>query len=326
MLILSEKDVAGLLPIGDVRDALAGAFRAQAEGAIAMPLRTVARTASGLLGSMPAAVGSDPAALGAKLVTFFPSNRDVPTHQALIALFDPGDGRPLALMDGRYITETRTAAASALATQALARTDARSLAVLGTGVQARAHILALAEVVPLQEVRIWGRIAQHAAAVADLARKRGLHARVATSAAEACREADVICTVTSAAQPILADADVCAGAHINAVGFSGPASRELPGALVARARIFIDSLDGARNESANIILAQREGLLPEQPALTLLCDVVAGKTAGRASRDDVTLFISLGIALEDVACARLAYERARARDVGTTVDFMGGLH
>jgi len=321
MIFLTENEVASLLPMGDVLTALEAAFYAQAEGKISMPLRTLATSGSGILGAMPAAISGEGAALGAKLVTFFPGNAatGVHTHQALIALFDPGSGEPQAIMDGRFITEIRTAATSALATRALARSDARVLAILGTGVQARAHVAALAEVMNVDELRIWGRTAKVAAEVADFARKRGLHSRVAATVTDACHGADVVCTVTSARDPIVTATDIDPGTHVNAVGFAGLTARELAGDLVARARIFVDSVEGALNESGNIVLAVREGQLPAKPALTQLCDVLAGRAPGRHDRDDITIFDSLGIAIEDLACARLVFERARAGKIGTSV-------
>jgi ornithine cyclodeaminase/alanine dehydrogenase-like protein (mu-crystallin family) len=322
MLFLNEREVASLLPIGDVLTTLESAFRAQAAGRIRMPVRTMATTDDGILGAMPAAIAGEPAGLGAKLVTFFPGNAatGIHTHQALVALFDHRSGRPLAIMDGRLITEIRTAATSALATRALARPDARIVAILGTGVQARAHVDALAEVMDIDELRVWGRTPTKAAALADLARKRGMHARVAATPTAACSGAGVVCTVTSAHDPILAALDVEPGTHVNAVGMGGPTARELPGDLMERATIVVDSLDGALTESANIILAIREGRLPAKPALTLLCDVIAGKTAGRRRSDEITIFDSLGIAIEDVACARLIYDRASAGGIGTSIE------
>jgi ornithine cyclodeaminase/alanine dehydrogenase-like protein (mu-crystallin family) len=322
VLYLSEREVKGLLPIGDVIAALESAFRAQAQGGIRLPLRSMASNDRGLLGAMPGAIVADPASLGAKLVAVFADNAalGLHTHQALIILFDTACGLPLAVMDGRFITEIRTAATSALATKALARADARTLAVLGTGVQARAHIEAIAEVIDIDELRVWGRTTAKAATLADFGRKRGLHARVAASPTDACRGAAVVCTVTAASEPILATTDVDHGTHINAVGFRGPTSREMPGELMARARIFVDSLEGAHSESGNIILAMREGLLSASTVLTPLCDVMDARSPGRRSPDDITIFDSLGIAIEDLACARLVYDRAKAAGVGTRLD------
>jgi len=321
MIFLTEREVASFLPIGDVLSILEKAFYAQSQGKISMPLRNMAANDAGLFGAMPAAISGERPALGAKLVTFFPGNAatGMHTHQALIALFDPRSGQPQALMDGRFITEIRTAATSALATRALARADARVLTILGTGVQARAHVAALAEVMSVDELRIWGRTSKDAAGVADFARKRGLHARVAATVTDACHGAAVVCTVTSARDPIISPTDIDRGTHVNAVGFGGPTARELPGELMARARIFVDSVEGALNESGNILLAVREGQLPAKPALTLLCDVIAGSAPGRQDRDDITIFDSLGIAIEDLACARLAFERASAGKIGTSL-------
>lgn len=319
MLFLSERQVRDLLPIGDVLVALEGAFRAQAGGKIHMPLRTLASNDTGLLGAMPGAIVAQPPSFGAKLVAVFPGNarQGIATHQALIALFDTRSGLPLAVMDGRFITEIRTAATSALATRALVRPNARVLAILGTGVQARAHVEALPETMEIDELRVWGHTATKAADVADFARKRGLHARVAATVTDACRGADVVCTVTSAHDPILKATDIDPGTHINAVGFAGPTARELPSDLMGRSRIIVDSMDGALNESANIMIAAREGQLPTKPPLTLLCDVIAGRSPGRASNDEITIFDSLGIAIEDLACAELAYERASQARIGT---------
>lgn len=299
----------------DAIEALDAAFRAQADGLLDQPLRAMARTPAGFFGSMPAALGGSTGrrALGAKLVTFFPGNAKsgMHTHQALIALFDPENGEPLAIMDGRYITEIRTAAASALATRALAKPDAKVVAILGTGVQARAHVQALSQVISAPRFRVWGRNPSHADEVAKEAIEQGFIAEAFGTAAEACRGAAVICTVTSSPEPVLADTDVAGGAHINAVGFASPDGRELPAGLVGRARLFVDSLEGAAKEAGDIRVAIRDGALPAQPDLTLLCDVIARKKPGRRSESDVTIFESLGIALEDLACAARVYERAR---------------
>lgn len=321
MLLLGERDVTRLLPMRDVLGVVREAFYAQAQGALSMPLRTIAASAAGVLGAMPAGMAGPAPALGAKLVTFFAGNaQPVPTHNALIALFDSKTGVPLAVMDGRYITEVRTAATSALATAALARPGSKRVALLGTGVQARAHIRALPHVMTIAELRIWGRTADRASSVAQFARGAGLAAGVADSVREACNDADVICTITSAREPVLHLSHVASGTHVNAVGFGGPSAREISSDLVARARIIVDSLDGAYHESGNIALAIKDGALPEKPSVTLLCDVLAARSAGRRSAGDITLFDSLGIAIEDVACARLVYERACEQRVGTSVD------
>jgi alanine dehydrogenase len=323
MLLLNEEIVASLLPLRDVFTAVKEAFAAQARGEISMPLRTLAAKTGGVLGAMPAAFADPNGAIGAKLVTVFGGNATLglPTHNALIALFDPQTGVPIAVLDGRYITEVRTAVVSALATSALARADARTLAILGTGVQARAHIDALALVMKIDEVRIWGRTPRHSATLAAFARERRLNARTTETVPQATLGAGVVCTVTSSRAPILSAKDIGAGTHVNAVGFGGPSVRELSGDLVSAARVFVDSLDGAEHESGNLILARRDEGLGASPKVTLLCDVLAGRSPGRQNPDDITLFDSLGIAIEDVACAQLAYARANEAGMGTRVEF-----
>jgi ornithine cyclodeaminase/alanine dehydrogenase-like protein (mu-crystallin family) len=241
------------------------------------------------------------------------------THQALIALFDAANGEPLALLDGRIITEMRTAAASALATKALAPPGARTLAILGTGVQATAHARALSEVMQIDELRIWGRNRLHVQTLCTALRDEGMPARAADSAEAACKGATVICTVTSSAEPIVSSDGVERGTHLNVVGSSVPHKREIPSDLMALASIFVDSIDGALHEAGDITMAIADGALPAQPRLTLLADVIAGQTIGRTSPDEITLFKSLGIAIWDVACAALVYERARARGLGSIV-------
>jgi ornithine cyclodeaminase len=313
--------VSALLTPRDALAAVQRAFLAQAEQHTVLPLRAAVITSNGLLGSMPGAVLSGERALGAKLVTFFPGNArgEMPTHQAIIALFGVEDGRPIALMDGRYITEIRTAAASALATRVLGRPVSSIAAILGTGVQARAHAHALAEILPLREVRIWGRTRLHAETLARELNATGLAARAVDTAGQACTGAHVICTTTSTHDPVLALEDVENGTHINAVGSCTPRMREIAADLMAAASIFVDSIEGALTEAGDIILAMKDGTLPAAPRLTLLADALAGRKAGRASDHEITMFKSLGIALEDLTCAALVYERAVERGVGTTV-------
>ncbi len=322
LLILKEADVAAALTAGDAFSAVERALRAQADQKTINPLRAAVVVPNGLLGSMPGAIMSDPASIGAKLVTFFPGNaqRDRHTHQALIALFDPQDGRPIVLMDGRLITEIRTAAVSAVATRELARSGAKSAAILGTGVQARAHAHALALVMELEELRIWGRNRLRAETLARELREQGLAARATDTPHAACENADVICTVTSSSEPVLTSSDVAAGAHINAVGACTPRMRELPADLMAQASIFVDSIEGALHEAGDITQAIAEGALPPMPRLTLLADVVGGKTLGRTTPEEITLFKSLGIAIEDLACASIVYERGSERGLGTHID------
>ena len=323
MLYLSEADITPLLSMSDALDAVERALRSQASGEAQFPLRNVTVGSAGIIAAMPGVIAEQSGALGAKLVTVFPNNarNQLHTHQAIIALFDTATGTPRAILDGRYITEIRTAAVSALATRTLAVGPSSIAAIIGTGVQARAHAHALALVMNLNELRICGRNRLAAEALARELRDGGIPTRAVDGVDEACRNASVICTVTASAEPVLASEDVMRGAHINAVGACTPRAREIPADLMAQATIFVDSIEGALSEAGDIMLAMRESALPEQPRLTLLADVLIGRAMGRASPDEITLFESLGIAVEDLACAALVYDRAQARGIGTTIKF-----
>ncbi|HEU4588099.1 MAG TPA: ornithine cyclodeaminase family protein [Gemmatimonadales bacterium] len=292
---LDEAAVRELLTYEELIPAMAGALAALSAGRVVQPVRSIVPVADhrGFLGVMPAYAG----ALGAKLVTFYPENRGTHTHHALILLFQPDTGEPLAVLDGRLITEMRTAAASAVATDRLARADAQVLAILGAGVQAASHLAALRRVRPFREVRVWSP--RRAAA---FAREHGVIA--AASAEAAVRGADVIVTATSATTPVLAGAWLAPGAHVNAVGACRPDWRELDDALVRRARVIVDSRDAAKVESGDVIAAGRID--------AELGEVVAGTLPGRTSPAEVTLFKSVGVAVEDVVSAALVLERARA--------------
>jgi ornithine cyclodeaminase len=305
----------------DTIDVVQRAFIEHAHGRAVFPLRSVARAESGLLGAMPGSVRGPQAALGAKLVTVYQGNaaRGAHTHNAVIILFSPETGDPLALMDGRYITEIRTAAASAIASRALARPEASAVAILGTGVQARAHIEAMRTLESITSIRIWGRDFDKTAALAKRETEGGIPVHAVATIGEACHGADIVCTVTATAEPVIGAGDIAPGTHINAVGACTPRARELTGELVGQTRIVCDSREGALAEAGDIILAMRDGALPAQPEIALLGEVLAGKTAGRRNAEEVTLFESLGVAIEDLACAALVYERALAQGAGTTI-------
>jgi ornithine cyclodeaminase/alanine dehydrogenase-like protein (mu-crystallin family) len=235
--------------------------------------------------------------MGAKLVTFYPHNQGIHTHHAVIVLFRPETGEPLAMMDGRLITEMRTAAASAVATDQLARRSAATLAILGAGVQAGSHLAALRQVRSFTDVRVWSP-----RRAGDFAKQHGV--RAAATAEEAVRGADVVVVATSAQQPVLQGRWLAAGAHVNAVGATRPTWRELDDDLMARARTYVDSRDAATKESGDVIAAK--DLVGEIGA------VVAGTAPGRRNEQEITLFKSVGVAVEDVVAAALVYERQRA--------------
>jgi thiomorpholine-carboxylate dehydrogenase len=294
-VILSEADVRRLLPMRELVPAMERALEALSSGRVVQPVRTVIPVADhrGFLGVMPAYAGT----LGAKLVTFFPENRDVPTHHATIVLFRPETGEPLVTMDGRLITEMRTGAASAAATRALALEEAPVLAILGSGVQARSHLEAIRLVRDVREVRVWSPT--HAR---EFAREFGVDA--AASAEEAVRGADVVVVATTSKTPVLRGEWLKPGAHVNSVGASRPDWRELDDAVLSRARIFVESREAASRESGDVIAAGRID--------AEIGEVFAGVRPGRVSPEEVTLYKSVGVAVEDLAAAELVYRAALA--------------
>jgi ornithine cyclodeaminase/alanine dehydrogenase-like protein (mu-crystallin family) len=292
MVVLDEARVRALLRMEELIPAMVEAMRALSLGKIVQPLRTIVPVAehAGFFGVMPAYGG----ALGAKLVTFFPGNQGVPTHHAIIVLFRPETGEPLVTMDGRLITEMRTAAVSAVATDLLAARNRGVLAILGSGVQARSHLEALRVVRQFREVRVWSP--RHAA---EFAREHGLTA--SGSAQEVVRGADVVAVATSATTPILRGEWLSAGMHINAVGATRPNWRELDDDCLVRAKLFVESREAASKESGDVIAAGK--------IFAELGEVIAGQKPGRESADEITLYKSVGVAVEDVVAARLVYER-----------------
>jgi ornithine cyclodeaminase/alanine dehydrogenase-like protein (mu-crystallin family) len=332
LLVVSDADVRKLLSYPDcvslMRSALAGLARGQAD----QPLRSVARlgAAPGLLGLMPAYVGPGPdsdvdaGAYGLKAITIHPANpgRGLDVHLGTVTLFDGQTGEPLALLNGSAVTEIRTAAVSVLATEVLARPGADSLAVIGTGVQARAHILALSQNRPLRRIRVAGRSFDKAADLAaDLRPQVSADITACGSVAEALAGADIIVTVTSSAVPVLERGWISDGAHINAVGACQAAARELDGATVAAAALFADSRESLEAESGDYLIARSEGLVGDGHLRGELGQVLAGQVPGRTSESEITLFESLGLGLEDLAAARHIHRQALAAGIGQWVDF-----
>jgi alanine dehydrogenase len=291
---LDEAAVSRLLRMEDVIPAMERALADFSSGEVVQPVRTILPVADhqGFFGLMPAYAGG---ALGAKLVTFYPQNQGIHTHHATILLFKPETGEPLVSMDGRLITEVRTAAVSAVATKYLARPDASVLAIIGSGVQARSHLEALRLVRGFEEVRVWSP--RNAGAFA----RQFDGVRATASAEEAVRDADVVVTATTSKVPVLFGEWLSPGAHINAVGGLSP-WRELDDEVLRRARIYVDSREAAFKESGDVIAAGE--------AFAEVGEVITGAKPGRRSADEVTLFKSLGLAVEDVATADLVYGKA----------------
>ncbi len=291
LVMLDEGAVQRLLRYEELIPAIERALADLSAGRVVQPVRSVLPIAphQGFFAVMPAFAG----ALGAKLVTFYPQNVGVHTHHAVIVLFRPETGEPLAVMDGRLITEMRTAAASAVATRRLARKEASVLAILGSGVQARSHLEALRLVRPFSEVRVWSP--RNAPAFAQ---RHGV--RATPTAADAVRGADVVVVATSARTPVLHGRWLPPGTHVNAVGATRPEWRELDDELVTRARVYVDSREAATKESGDVLAACE--------AVAEIGEVVTGVRPGRQSAEETTLFKSVGVAVEDVAAAALVYQ------------------
>jgi ornithine cyclodeaminase/alanine dehydrogenase-like protein (mu-crystallin family) len=299
-LFLNEEQVRKHLRMSDLIPAMEKALVDFSAGRVTQPVRSIisvdVAVATGFLGLMPALT---PDGLGLKAVTFYPSNteRGIPTHMATIFLVDPQTGTPLAIMDGRLITEMRTAAVSAVATKLLASPDARILAILGSGVQARSHVEALGLVRQFKEIRVWSPTKEHAKRFAkEIAAK-------ATSAEEAVRGADVVVTATNSKTPVLKGAWLKPGCHVNAIGACRPDWRELDDDTMQKSVVFVDSREGAQKESGDVILSGAK-------IYAELGEALAGKIPSRTS--ETTIFKSLGMAVEDIAAALLVYQAATA--------------
>ncbi|MGH2376260.1 MAG: ornithine cyclodeaminase family protein [bacterium] len=323
-LLLREADVRKLLTMEGTIGLMEEALRAFSTGGVVQPVRTAVpvQPHAGFLALMPAYLTAQEA-LGAKAVTFFPRNADrgLPTHLAIILLWDSATGALLAMIDGRLITEMRTAATSAAATKALALPTAGALAILGVGVQARSHMEALRLVRPIERVRVWSRTAERARAFAEeMTQRHRIPVDAVATPEEAVRGAQIIVTATSSQTPVLEGRSVETGTHINAVGAPRPDWREMDSALVARASLFVDSRAGALVESGDVLLAMREGAITEAHIRGEIGEVLAGAVQARRNAEEITLFKSLGMAVEDVATARWVYERAKAAGLGQHIE------
>jgi thiomorpholine-carboxylate dehydrogenase len=303
-LYLNEKQVRKHLHMAELIPAMEKALIDFSAGQVTQPVRSVINVdpPGGFLGLMPALT---PDGLGLKAVTFYPSNveRGIPTHMATIFLVDPQTGTPLAIMDGRLITEMRTAAVSAAATKLLAPADAKILAILGSGVQARSHVEALQLVRPLEEIRVWSPTKEHAE---RFAREIGA---TATSADDAVRGADVVVTTTNSKMPVLKGSWLKPGSHVNAIGACRPDWRELDDEAMSNV-VFVDSREGAVKESGDVILSDTK-------IYAELGEALADKVPSRAN--ETTIFKSLGMAVEDIAAAKLVYRRLIS-EPGSSID------
>ena len=323
--VLGPREVERLLDMKPCIDLMEAALRALSSGNAVVPLRQKVSLPdrSGLLGLMPGYLG-DPRSFGLKVVTVFQRNHDVgrPSHQGVVMLFDVESGAPLGLFDAGAITAIRTATASNAATRVLARADAGDLALMGSGVQARTHLEAMRCVRPLRRVRVWSRDDAHAREFAEReAQRAGIPIEVTRSAEAAVKGADLICTTTAASEPILQGEWLSPGAHVNAVGSSFATHRELDATAVKRARLYTDCRESASNEAGDFLIAKREGAFGDEHLLGELGEVLLGRVPGRRSPDDITLYKSLGVAVEDLAAASFLLQRAAETNCGSLIDW-----
>ena len=297
-MILDERAVHDLLSMEELIPAMAKAMADLSSGKVVQPGRVMLPVADhqGFLGLMPAYGG----ALGAKLVAFFPNNQGIPSHHAVILLFRPETGEPLVTMDGRLITEMRTAAVSAVATRLLARPEASVLAILGSGVQARSHLQAMRLVRTIRDVRVWSP--RNAPAFA-----KEFGVRAVATAEEAVRGADLVVVATSSQTPVLSGAWLAPGTHINAVGAPRPTWRELDDEALRKARLYVEQREAATAESGDVIFSGK--------IFAEIGEVVAGSKPGRQSPEEITLYKSVGVAVQDVVSADLVYKKALAAGI-----------
>ncbi|MBI3449752.1 MAG: ornithine cyclodeaminase family protein [Acidobacteria bacterium] len=323
VLLLDEAAVASLLTMNDLIPLMERALAEFSAGRVDQPVRTVVAPAGhhSMLAVMPGHVPSM-AALGVKVVTVAPGNADLhlPTHLATILLHDPATGALLALIDGRLVTEMRTAAVSAAASKALARPGARRLAIVGSGVQAHSHLEAFREVHDLDEISVFSPApASREAFAARESKRHGIRVRPVGSAEEAVTGADLVVVATASPTPVVLGRWLAEGAHVTAVGACVANRREIDGEAVARARVFVDSIAAARVEAGDILLAESEGSVKGNAVAGEIGAVFAGGLPGRTSDRQITLFKSLGLAVEDVAAASHLHRLARERRAGVEI-------
>ena len=332
VLVLNDADVEACMPMKNAVAWMKEALGTLSGGDAVQPLRSLMwlPDRTGLLGLMPGYLGS-PSALGIKVVTVMPGNLATPydSHQGSVLLFEPKYGQMIAVLDATSITSIRTAAVSAAATDVLALPGAADLVLLGSGAQAHAHLAAMRVVRDLRRVRVWSRDPAKARRFAERERegfREGPAIEVFERAEDAVRGADLVCTTTAAREPILEGRWVAPGAHLNAVGACFPTARELDTETVRRSRIFVDRMESAMNEAGDLLIPIREGAIQADAIAGELGDVFAGRLPGRRSPDEITLFKSLGIAIEDLASARRIYERALELGRGVSVPWGGARH
>lgn len=327
VLILSQADVTDLLPMDACIDAVEASFLAHARNDVVQPLRPFIRIPddAGILAMMPGYVGPLEAA-GIKVITVYYTNHGTlhDSHQGVVMLFDTTNGRLLTVADASSITAIRTAAASGVATRLLSNETSSTLTLIGSGTQARTHVEAMLAVRPIENIRVWSRSHANAARLAEWSQRTfDVSAQSVADIREALSGADIVCTTTSSTDPLVLEDMLEPGMHINAVGSSVKFARELDGSAMRRCRVYVDSRESALNESGDLILAVREGAIDEDHIVAEIGEVLDGQRPGRGDTGEITLFDSLGLAIQDIAAARVIYDRAIAESRGTMIELGG---
>ncbi len=326
ILVLTAPEVEELLSMPDCIEVMADALTALARNEVVLPLRSVLRPADakGLMVMMPAYRRGEGNVFGLKAICVFPENPRLgkDAHQGFVLLFSGETGEPLSLMNASAITAIRTAAVSALATRLLAREDAAELAIIGAGVQARTHLSAISCVRRLKRARVVSKSYERARQLAiELKDQFPFPIEPLPNVEQTVRDADLIVTATTSPEPVLKREWLAPGTHINAVGTYSPTAREIDGPTMAAARIYVDRRESALNEAGDYVIAAKDGLIGPENILGELGEILIGEKSGRTSPDEITLFKSLGLAIEDVAAAQYLFAKAQSDRLGTWIDF-----
>lgn len=322
-IFLGRRDVEQLLSMHACIDVVREGLKTFSSGGVVAPLRQIMDLPeqAAMLGLMPGWL-NEPKSFGVKVMSVYPDNHRTgrPSHQGLVLVFDAETGALIGGVDGGTITAIRTAAASAVATDALARPESTTLALLGVGLQARMHLNAMRQIRPINHVRVWGRDARKVEQFVEENGDPALHFAVADTPTECVDAADIVCTITASADPILQAQDVGLGTHLNIVGSSRAKEAEIDGALLGKARVYADSRQGMISQGGEFLRAKAAGLFDESEIVGEIGELLLGKVPGRITQDDITLFKSLGHIVEDLVSAHFVLSSARAAGLGVSVE------
>lgn len=315
-LFINKETITSLLPMKECIEVMEKMFRSLAAGECLQPLRNIMRLpdGSGVLGMMPGHAANY-GVMGIKVITVFHANSEagLPSHQGIVTLFDAKNGQPLMLFDALEITAIRTAATSAVATKLLSRENSSTLAIIGSGEQAKRHIEAILLVRNIKQVNLWSRKEKNAKRLVDeLAGKYNVSIHIKENVQQAVQNADIICTVTASKEPVVRGEWISPGAHINAVGSSTPFARELDTTAIARSKLFTDRYESLLNEAGDFLIPKKEGVVMDEHVKAEVGEVLSGTKKGRENDEEITLFKSLGIAAEDIFSAYHIYEKINA--------------